>query len=177
LAELTGMYYFFSKGIDIEDGEYGTLILSKHEIIKARTYNLPMPNPSENRTLALVDIAFPDGQIISFANTHLDLKEENKIAQADFITEIGDWYQRPFILVGDMNAEPTSKVVGRFEQGFKRNMINNRFTFPNVNPNTEIDYIMITKQTNFRWVDYKVMEEANTSDHLPGFAEFELVRR
>src|SRR5690606_11635513 len=32
LAELTGMNYFFSKGIDLEGGEYGTLILSKHKI-------------------------------------------------------------------------------------------------------------------------------------------------
>ncbi|MEJ5055041.1 endonuclease/exonuclease/phosphatase family protein [Sphingobacterium sp. MYb382] len=177
LAELTGMYYFFSKGIDVEDGEYGTLILSKYEIIKARKYNLPMPIASENRTLALVDVAFPGGQIVTFANTHLDLKEENKIAQADFIAEIGDWYQRPFILVGDFNAEPASKTVAMLEQCFQRNRANNKFTFPNVNPNIEIDYILIGKQTDFKWLDYKVIEAVNASDHLPVFAEVEVVKR
>ena len=75
LAELTGMYPYFSKGINIDEGEYGTLILSKYEINKVRKYNLPMPVASENRTLAIIDVALPDGQLVTFANTHLDLKK------------------------------------------------------------------------------------------------------
>lgn len=33
LAELTGMHYFFSKGINLNKGEYRTVILSRYPII------------------------------------------------------------------------------------------------------------------------------------------------
>ena len=176
LAELTGMHYYFSKGINIDEGEYGTLILSKYEIAKVRKYNLPMPVASENRTLAIIDVALPDGQLITFANTHLDLKEENKLAQVDFINEIADWYQRPFIFVGDLNAEPKSEALAKLADRFERNTARDNFTYPNKNPRKEIDYIMVAKHTHFKWINYRVIENEHASDHLPLFAELELVK-
>ncbi|KGE14093.1 endonuclease/exonuclease/phosphatase family protein [Sphingobacterium deserti] len=172
LADLTGMYYFFSKGIDFDGGEYGTLILSKYKILGNRRYELPMPVPSENRSLAIVDVALPSGQILSFANTHLDLKPENKLAQATYITEIGDWYDRPLIIVGDFNAEPDSEPLKVLEAYFARNTTTNTVTHPNQNPSSEIDYIMVGKHCRFSWKTYKTIA-TDASDHLPVFAEIE----
>ncbi len=171
LAELTGMDYYFSKGIDLEKGYYGTLILSKHKIVGKRRYDLPMPVKSENRSLAIVDIEMPNGKKVSIANTHLDLKEENRLAQTAFINELGELYQSPLILVGDLNATPSSKPIKQLEEYFTRNTTNNKPTSPNVNPRNEIDYIMVLKNQSFEWLRYEVINESYASDHLPLLAE------
>ncbi len=177
LAQLTGMNYFFSKGIDLEAGEYGTLILTKHKILSTRRYDLPMPVKSENRTLAIVDVELPDGKVISFANTHLDLKAANKLAQVKFINELGDWYSRPFIFVGDLNAKPESEPIQVLETYFARNKELNGPTFPNVGPTEEIDYILVAKHIPFKWIKYQVLPESYGSDHLPLFAELEFLAK
>ena len=173
LAELTGMEYYFSKGINLEKGYYGTLILSKHKIVGKRRYDLPMPVASENRSLAIVDVQLPDGKTISVANTHLDLKEENRIEQAAFINELGELYSKPLILVGDLNAKPNSKPIKLLEQYFVRNTKDNKPTSPNVNPKNEIDYIMVLNNVKFSWISYHVIAETYASDHLPLVAEIE----
>lgn len=171
LAKLTGMDYFFSKGIDMEEGEYGTLILSKHKIIDRRRYDLPMPVASEHRSLAIVDVEFPSGKIVSFANTHLDLKEENKVAQANYILELADWYKRPLILVGDLNSTPDSEPIKILDHSFVRNTTSNGPTFPNKEPKSEIDYIIVAGHSKFEWKEYKRWSEVELSDHLALYAE------
>lgn len=173
LAELTGTEYFFSKGIDLEKGYYGVLVLSKHKIVGKRRYDLPMPVKSENRSLAIVDVELPGGKTISLANTHLDLKEENRIAQAEFINELGELYKKPLILVGDLNAKPDSKPIKILEEYFVRNTTSNQPTSPNVNTKNEIDYIMVLKNREFNWKSYQVIKEEYASDHLPLLAEIE----
>lgn len=173
LAELTGTEYFFSKGIDLEKGYYGILILSKHKIVGKRRYDLPMPVKSENRSLAIVDVELPGGKTVSLANTHLDLKEENRIAQAEFINELGELYSKPLILVGDLNSKPESKPIQILEKYFVRNTKTNQPTSPNVNTKNEIDYIMVLNNRNFKWKTYHVIKEEYASDHLPLYAEIE----
>lgn len=171
LAELTNTNYYFSKGIDLEKGFYGTLILTKHKIVGQRRYELPMPQASEARSLAIVDVELPTGEIIAFANTHLDLKETNQIAQATHINELGDLYQRPLILVGDLNGRPDAKHIKILENCFVRNTETNGPTFPMDKPNQEIDYIMLSKNTKFKWISYAVIPEDYASDHRPLVAE------
>lgn len=174
LATLTNMDYYFSKGIDLEKGAYGTLILTKHKIIGKRRYDLPMVVKSENRSLAIVDIELPNGKSFSFANTHLDLKEKNQIEQARYINELGELYSRPLILVGDLNAKPNSPVIRMLEQYFERYKKKEILTFPNVNPNQEIDYILVGKHSKFKWKKYYTLNESYPSDHLPLVAEIKL---
>ncbi|MCY4781015.1 endonuclease/exonuclease/phosphatase family protein [Sphingobacterium sp. UT-1RO-CII-1] len=174
MAELTGMHYFFSKGIDLEEGEYGVVILTKHKVVAQRRYDLPMPRESENRSLAIIDVEMPGGEIISLANTHLDLYEENRLAQVAYINELAEWYSRPLILVGDLNAKPDSAPIRLLEEKFTRNTELNQPTFPNIDASTEIDYIMLNRKTNFKWLSYTTLDETYASDHLPLFAEIEI---
>lgn len=175
LAELTNMEFYFSKGINLEKGYYGTVILTKHKIVGKRRYDLPNPDPSEARSLAIVDVELPNGTVFSLANTHLDLKPANRLAQAEFINELGDLYSRPLLLVGDLNAKPDAEAIKILEKVFLRNTTSNSPTFPNLNPKEEIDYIMVSKNTSFEWLKYYVLTNADTeSDHLPLYAEIKL---
>src|SRR5690606_5484055 len=135
---------------------------------------LPMIVKSENRSLAVVDVELTDGKVFSFANTHLDLKEENKVAQANYIKELGARVENPLILVGDFNAKPTDATIKILEGQFIRNTTSNSPTHPNTGAKNEIDYIMVGKQTEFTWKTYKTIPETYASDHLPVFAEIEL---
>ena len=169
LAELTKMEYLFTKSIPLEEGAYGTAILTRHKIVSKRRYDLPMPVKSENRTLTIVDVELAKGKIVSLANTHLDLKSQNREEQARFITEIVELYNRPLILVGDFNATPREKAIEILETSFARNN-KGEATFPNINPKDEIDYIMVGKHSKFKWKKYQILKDHNVaSDHLPLF--------
>lgn len=171
LAELTHTNYFFSKGIDLEKGEYGILILSKHKILNQHRYDLPMPVKSENRSLAVIEVEMAGGKKIAFANSHFDLKDANKLVQAQFVNEVVSKYAYPVIFVGDLNASPDSEPIKLLEQQFSRNKKDNKPTFPNTGAKEEIDYIMVSKPTKFSWKKYKVVEASYPSDHLPLYAE------
>jgi endonuclease/exonuclease/phosphatase family metal-dependent hydrolase len=41
------------------------------------------------------------------------------------------------------------------------------FTFPNINPDRTIDYLFTGKKSGFKIKDYKVIENIDSSDHLP----------
>src|SRR5690606_40296823 len=58
LARLTGMNYFFVKGIDYQGGDYGVGILSKFPILETDSLRLPMKEGAggEPRVLAMVTV-------------------------------------------------------------------------------------------------------------------------
>ncbi|MNX96194.1 hypothetical protein D3C86_1285000 [compost metagenome] len=170
LAELTGMHYFFSKGINLDAGEYGTVILSKYPIVKTERLELPSPITSEKRSLGIIHIKL-NGRTIKFANTHLDLKNENRLAQTAFIIDKFKNDQELVILVGDLNAEPEEEPIRNLEQIFTRSQIKNGFTIPEVDPDREIDFIMVNKGNQFKFKNHHVLSETYASDHRPVYVE------
>lgn len=173
LAELTGMHYIFSKGIDLEKGEYGTAILSKHPIERVEKHFLPSPVESERRSLSIVEVRINNRKIL-FANTHLDLKDKNKIAQAKFITSRFKNEKLPTILVGDLNSEPTDPAIVELGKIFTKTTSQNGLTFPQDKPNTEIDYIMVNTSSHPKFFNHRVLEEKYASDHRPLYVEIEI---
>lgn len=170
LAELTGMHYFFSKGINLDHGEYGTVILSKYPIVKSERFELPSPIESEKRSLGIIHITLNE-KTIKFANTHLDLKKENRLAQTAFIIDKFKNDQELVILVGDLNARPEEQPIRNLEKVFTRSEIKNGFTIPEVNPDREIDFIMINKGNQFKFKNHHVLSETYASDHRPVYVE------
>lgn len=170
LAQLTGMHYFFSKGINLDAGEYGTVILSKYPIVKSERFELPSPIESEKRSFGIIHINIK-GKVVKFANTHLDLKNENRLAQTAFIIDKFKNDKNLVILVGDLNATPAEQPIRNLEQIFTRSQIKNGFTIPEVNPDREIDFIMINKGSQFKFKNHRVLSETYASDHRPVYVE------
>lgn len=174
LGRLTNMHHFFVKGIDYEGGEYGIAILSRYKILKTDSLRLPMKEgvSGEPRVLALVTVEPIKGKPIVFGSTHLDLKAETRVLQAEAITEHLENVKVPVILGGDFNARPESPEINILDQHFTRSSIPNGFTIPVTNPNREIDFIMFKPEDHFKVKKHQVIDEQYASDHLPVYVEF-----
>ncbi|GAA0881742.1 endonuclease/exonuclease/phosphatase family protein [Sphingobacterium siyangense subsp. cladoniae] len=173
LAELTDMHYIFSKGIDLDKGEYGTAILSKNPIERVEKHFLPSPVESETRSLSVIEVTIHKRKIL-FANTHLDLKDKNKIEQAKFITKRFKNEKLPTILVGDLNSEPNDPAITELSKIFTKSSIANGFTFPQDKPTTEIDYIMINTTSAAKFSNHRILNEQYASDHRPLYVEINI---
>lgn len=171
LATLTGMYYFFSKTINFQGGQYGDAILSRFPILSKKHVELPMPDASgEARALGVVTVEPFHGVKINFAVTHLDLKKENRIAEINEIINISKQSEHPFILAGDFNATPPSEEIKLLGSGFTFACSTNcPLTFPSDNPRFTIDYIVLNPDAVkiFMVAGYKSIENIEASDHLP----------
>ena len=175
LAELTGMHFYFSKGIDYKGGAYGSAILSKYPISEMETIPLPMESGTEQRTLSVLTAKLPDGQKIRFANTHLDYtSDENALAQANAITFYFKDELRRIVLVGDFNAEAVSKTIAHLDEVFDRSCEQGcPPTIPVVNPRKTIDFIFYSSGIGIQTLLHEVIQEHYASDHLPVLAKLE----
>ena len=104
LALMSGYkYFYFTKTIDHDGGEYGHGIMSKYPISNFETFAFKTQN-NENRCFSRSEIDI-NGKIITFYNTHLEFGGN---IQADQISEIFDLAQQDkyAIITGDMNCSP-----------------------------------------------------------------------
>ncbi len=104
LAKMSGYeYFYFSKTIDFDGGEYGHGIMSKYPIINFESIPFSIQG-NENRCFsrAIIEI---NGERIAFYNTHLDFGGNMQPQQ---ITEIFYLAQKDkySIITGDMNCTP-----------------------------------------------------------------------
>ncbi len=177
LGRLTGMYYYFTKAMDYQGGEYGDAVLSKFPIIKSERYLLPVTESSfEPRSLALITVE-KDGKQFYFGATHLDHTgdDANRILQANKIVEITRGLNKPVVLAGDWNAKPDSEPISILTKLLTPTCTTNcPNTFPADKPNRTIDYIMYTPTDKFKLKNLRVVNETYASDHLPLIAELEL---
>lgn len=174
LGNLTGMHHFFAKGIDFQDGQYGVAILSKYPILQSERFALPMTDDpgGEPRALALVQFQHTTGKRFYFACTHLDLKEENQQLQADYIVKkLNALKKYPVILAGDLNAVAGSYVVNLLQKHFRDDLVAGP-TYPQVNPERKIDYILSRPKDKLKVLDSKIILEEYASDHLPVYVEY-----
>lgn len=177
LGRLTGMHFFFAKAIDYQGGEYGVAVLSKFPILDSTAYPLPLPKGTsgEPRVVAAIKVEVTKGLPVWFASTHLDLKEETRLFQSDLIIKRFTSLKEPFILGGDFNAVPTSRVIALLDGAFTRSCLDNCLpTSPNINPRRTIDYIMFTQHRRVRALNTEVIDETYASDHLPVTAELSI---
>jgi len=178
LGELTDMYHYYAKTINYQGGAYGIAVLSKYPIKSSRKIILPMPDPSgEQRAIALIKIEIASDQTLYFASTHLDLKEENRIAQANKILEVSDKLDAPFVFAGDLNGETQAPEIQILRQGFVSACVSNcPKTFPSDNPSKTIDYVFLNSKASdlLHSLSYNAISTTQASDHLPLVEYFSL---
>jgi endonuclease/exonuclease/phosphatase family metal-dependent hydrolase len=170
LAELTGMYAFFSKGIDHEGGEYGVAILSKFKINGTERFPLPFKEglKYEQRSLAVISVTLPGRLKVDFACTHLDLKDEHRLLQVAEINRVLGKRKNTVILAGDFNLTASNPAMGILEQYFTRSCESGCLpTSPDLNPRNEIDFVLLKKGSPLQVSAHQVLNDIHASDHLP----------
>jgi endonuclease/exonuclease/phosphatase family metal-dependent hydrolase len=170
LAELTGMYGFFSKSIDFGGGGYGVAILSKFKINKEERFSLPFKEglDAEIRSLAVINVTLANGKKLDFASTHLDLKDEHRVLQVAEINKILGSRKGSLILAGDFNLTASNPAMKILEKYFKRSCEKSCApTIPDVNPTEEIDFIMLKNGSPLKVQSHQVLNNIHASDHLP----------
>lgn len=172
IAELTGMFYHFADAVDRSEGVQGVAVLSKYPILQADSYKLLTPETSdgETRSLAVILTEVEKTKVV-FMSVHLDHKSDvDRQYQVEQILEYTKKYDEyPIIFGGDFNMKPDNEVFKILEKQFMMVTNNHPLTFPETNPRTTIDFILLNKKAMevFEVVDYYTVDEQYASDHLP----------
>jgi endonuclease/exonuclease/phosphatase family metal-dependent hydrolase len=186
IAKSLEMSYHFHSSIQVEEGEYGNAVLSRHPMRLVKGGALPTHpvNPNLERRGAVwaeVDLGGAKVQVVA---THLGLNRRERMEQAEAL--VGpDWLghpdcRPPVILCGDFNALPGSLVYRRFtevlhdahRQGKGKRL---KGTWPVRFPLMRIDYLFITSGLRVRRITApRTPLTMIASDHLPLVAALEL---
>ena len=187
IADHMRYYASYAPAISFDGGKYGIGILSRKRPI--RTEQHALPGREEARTLLVAE--FDD---YVFAATHLSLTEADLMASISIIENVAKKCDKPFIIAGDLNAQPDSPFIKQLEKNFYtyNNKGNSR---PAANPRQCLDYIAVYKShgdvrrpepAEKGWAQYRPYvgepavtlhsEVVNTlaSDHRPIFADIVL---
>lgn len=171
IAKKLNMNFYFGKAIDYDGGGYGVAILSKYPISDLMTIPLPAVTgfTGEKRVLATVKVTFPNGKVIRFGSTHLDVTSQaNRELQVEEINQVSSSESLPFIIGGDFNEAPGSNTINLLDSYFTRSCISGcGFTIPVINPIKTIDFIAFRPSDKFKVMEHKVIDERYASDHLP----------
>lgn len=179
IAELgfyTQMMSLFGKSIAYEGGYYGLGILSKYPFVQTERFLLPLVEEKrEQRSLLTARLELDNGQNITVACTHLDLKPEIRIVQIEAINKLLKDKTDPIILAGDFNAKPDSREIAEGMKGWQHSCKKDAFTIPAKAPESKIDYIFSYPEEQWKVINSYV-PEITLSDHRPVVASFELIR-
>ena len=144
-------------------------IITKYQVIKKKTYNLPFL-PSLLRRVLTKEIIKIDGKDISIYNTHIDyFSEIAKRRQLKKVLKIVSKDKNPIILTGDFNLKNIHHSFKIFKNKLKEKGIIHydikEKTWKNSRYNRAIDHIFIS--SDFEIVEKKLIKEISVSDHYP----------
>ena len=167
LAYHTGMFGVYGKSINYAGGYYGIGLLSKYPILRFERVLLPNDGKTEQRSMLIADIELPGGKVITFVNTHLEVKTAKmRIEQVKFIEKYLKGRKNQLFLAGDMNATPDSKEMAMLRENWA-DLTNTVFTYHTSKPEIKIDYIYTRPSENVELVNTAVKEDVKLSDHFP----------
>lgn len=179
LADLLDMHHAYGANLDLPpliegypNRQYGTATLSEHRILQWRNTLLPLPPGEEQRGLleVLLDV---DGRQLWVLNTHLThVSAEGRAAQVEAILDRVAQLRGPVVLTGDLNAEPGAPELAPlfevFDDAWDLAGQGQGFTFPTLDPDRRIDYVLVTPGIEVRRAE---VLDTLASDHLPVLVE------
>lgn len=167
LAYYSGMFGIYGKSINYAGGYYGIGLLSKYPILSYERVLLPNDGKTEQRSMLIADIELPGGEVITFVNTHLEVKTaQMRIEQVKFIEKYLKGRKNQIFLAGDMNAIPDSEEMRMLRENWM-DLTNKVFTYHTSKPEIKIDYIYSKPSKNVELVNTIVKEDVKLSDHFP----------
>ena len=167
LAYHTGMFGIYGKSINYAGGYYGIGILSRYPVLRYERVLLPNDGKTEQRSMLVADIELPDGKIITFVNTHLEVKtSQMRVEQVEFIEEYLKDLPNQIFLAGDMNAVPQSEEMSMLRRNWK-DLTDDVFTYHTSKPEIKIDYIYTKPGEKVDLIETAVREQVVLSDHFP----------
>ena len=117
--------------------------------------------------MLIADIELPGGEVITFVNTHLEVKTaQMRIEQVKFIEKYLKGRKNQIFLAGDMNAIPDSEEMRMLRENWM-DLTNKVFTYHTSKPEIKIDYIYSKPSKNVELVNTIVKEDVKLSDHFP----------
>ena len=174
LAQMTGLDPFFAKAASYYGGDYGIGALAGLPSVSVR--NVPLPGEEEVRVL--LEIEFND---FVFFNTHLSLTKDSRRESAEIINSELGLYQKPVILVGDMNVNSVRELTRLFGESWT--ILSPELpTYPSDEPTMRLDFILIADPTgtipvnSSVWTDAVVRSEVIqdlSSDHCPVYVDLD----
>lgn len=185
LGRRLGFHHAYGANLDEDPPEpgrprrqYGTAILSRWPILRARNTFLPRFEDHEQRGLLEALIRVRDRRI-RFACTHLQHNDEReRQAQAEAIVDLlgGADLQRT-VLVGDLNAVPDTPEIRTLtevlDDCWERVGDGPGYTYDSTQPDRRIDYVLASP--DLRPLRAEVYAgDPPASDHLPVVAEYAL---
>lgn len=159
LAGKTGLFSVYGAAIPYQGGKYGVGILSKRRPLKF--HSIPLPGKEEERVLLVAEFK----KYVIFC-THLSLTDADRMRSVAIINEKAAKYKKPIYLLGDLNAEPTSKFVVELKKEWTL-LSGEEPTFPATAPKKCIDYILVRNNRKAKVISSAVLDEPLTSDHRP----------
>ncbi|MFI3314600.1 MAG: endonuclease/exonuclease/phosphatase family protein [Rikenellaceae bacterium] len=169
LAQRLDMEFTFASAIDFSGGKYGIGLLSREKPIS--TIKIYLPSQSERRALLIAE--FED---IYMGVTHLPLSDEERVEAIRLIKlQVDGLNDKPLVLSGDFNAEPTSEPIIEICKDFTPLSSFDEFTFSANNPTVTIDYVFgYNNGYSFDVKSYEVLQAKGVSDHLPLLISFQV---
>ena len=168
LAEQLGMHYAFVRHFEFEGGAYGQALLSKYPISQVENHRLPVASSASSTSVAFLtaQIELPNNYL-TIGVAHLDYRSDSsRQKQAEIILNILENQGNPVFLLGDMNAEPSSKTIEILRTAFVDTQKDTILTFPAINPTKKIDFIFADRNHPFRVLAAEALPFPY-SDHLP----------
>lgn len=144
---------------------YGVAVLSKYPIVEHRRYLLTSEEQQRACLKAAIDVR---GETLGFFSVHIGLSAEERERQLDEVLKYTAATPPPQLLVGDFNANPGSREIGRvleqFNNAFGLSGTGTGYTSPADLPGETIDYIFVSPDVE---VLSATVISSLASDHLP----------
>lgn len=158
------MFSTYAPAINFQGGKYGIGILSKKQPISV--HRISLPGREEPRMLLVAEFKH-----YVVACTHLSLTEEDRIASVPLIVKEARKWQKPFLIMGDLNDEPGSPFYIEMQKYFLFMNPSYDKTFPADAPNICIDHVAMfypTVSPTATLSYYRTwVGEEQASDHRP----------
>jgi len=170
LARLLKMHVLFGDNIPLQGGHYGNVLLSRYPFVSSTNHLLPRFDSGEQRGVIEAEVSLGGQTRIRLFATHLDHRpaDRERIASARQVEELAVRHpDQPAVLLGDLNADPESAVLGEFRTKWTRPNSKILPTIPVETPTTQIDYVLCRPAPRWIAIESRVLDEKIASDHRP----------